>query len=175
MLDSATEDLLDHMEWADSLIWNVVLASPTAVTDIALKDRLYHIHVTQHAFLQVWLGLSTAQLPASNTFDMLSLGSWARSFYIEARHDKSWLSSDALDRRVPDSLLSKAKERLGVGSAEPKLVDTLIQVILHTTHHRGQVCTRLRELGCEPPLSEYFVWVWCGKPAADWSVQRAKS
>jgi len=169
MLEIAVQDLLDHMEWADSLIWNVVLASPTPIADLELKDRLYHIHVTQHAFLQVWLGLTAAQLAASNTFDMLSLGRWARSFYIEARGDKSWLNSDALDQLVPDSLLSKAEERLGVGSADPKMVDTLFQVILHTTHHRGQVCTRLRELNCEPPLTEYFVWVWRGKPPANWS------
>jgi uncharacterized damage-inducible protein DinB len=168
MLERAPDDLLYHMEWADSLIWSVVLASPAACADLGLKDRLYHIHVTQHAFLQVWRG-QIAQLPASNTFDMEGLARWARTFYSAALEDKSWLTTDALDQRVPDSLLSKAEERLGVGSAEPQMIDTLFQVILHSTHHRGQVCTRLRELGCEPPLSEYFVWVWRGKPRADWT------
>ena len=168
MLDSAAEDLLDHMEWADSLIWAAVLASPSACADLTLKERLYHIHVTQHAFLQVWTGL-ISQLPASNTFDdMEALARWARTFYSSARDDKEWLDSDALEQYVPDSLVSKAEERLGVGSASPKMSDTLIQVVLHTTHHRGQVCTRLRELDCEPPLSEYFVWVWRGKPMAKW-------
>ena len=48
------------------------------------------------------------------------------------------------------------------------MIDTVLQVVLHTTYHRGQINLRLRELGVEPPLTEYFVWTWRGKPAADW-------
>jgi uncharacterized damage-inducible protein DinB len=69
---------------------------------------------------------------------------------------------------VPDSLLRKAEARLGIGATTPTICDTVLQVVTHSTYHRGQVNARLRELGCDPPLTEYFVWVWRGKPAADW-------
>jgi len=166
-LESACDDLLSHMEWADAMIWSTVLGSSEARADLKLQDRLYHIHFTQHAFLQVWRELA-ADLPAPHTLDIVSLARWARTFHIEARADRSWLTADALGRRAPDTLVSKAEARLGVGAAWPAMSDTVLQVILHSTYHRGQVGTRLRELGCEPPLTEYFVWVWRGKPAADW-------
>ncbi len=43
-----------------------------------------------------------------------------------------------------------------------------VQVAMHSTHHRGQVAARLRELGVEPPMVDFIVWVWIGKPAAEW-------
>ena len=166
-ITGAVADLLDHMQWADALIWKTVFASPVAVADANLHDRLYHVHVTQHAFLQVWLGAST-NLPTPNTLDTASLAEWARSFYAEATADKLKFDEGALNRSVPDSLLNKAEERLGAGAIIPTISDTVLQVVTHSTYHRGQINTRLRELGCEPPLTEYFVWVWRGKPAPDW-------
>ena len=167
--ESATEGLLRHMEWAEALIWNTILSSPAAVDDPALKERLYHIHVTQHAFLRVWRGV-TGETPAADTLDMASLARWARAFHAQTTADTSWLSEAALDRQAPDSLVHKAEERLGPGTTLPTICDTVFQVVMHSAYHRGQVGTRLRELGCEPPLTEYFVWVWRGKPAAIWPV-----
>ena len=169
-LAATVADLLRQMEWADALIWRAVLSSPAAATDQALHDRLYHLHVTQHAFLQLWRGV-TAEIPLSNTLDIMSLALWAKGFHLEARPDKLELDAATLGRSVPDSLLSKAEARLGVGVTTPTICDTVLQVITHSTYHRGQVNTRLRELGCDPPLTEYFVWVWRGKPAADWQIQ----
>ena len=168
-LEDAAGDLLRHMEWADALIWTAVLESPVAATDRALQDRLYHIHVTQHAFLQVWRGLES-ELPAAATLDIRAMARWAQAFYAAATADTSWLGSDRLGDEVPDSLVSKAHARLGPGAMTPRIGDTLWQVVLHTAHHRGQASTRLREVGCDAPLLEYFVWVWQGKPAARWPV-----
>jgi uncharacterized damage-inducible protein DinB len=60
------------------------------------------------------------------------------------------------------------ESRLGRKAEEPSLGETLLQVVMHSTYHRGQVNTRLRELGGEPPLTDYIVWVWLGKPQPDW-------
>ena len=170
-LETTIADLLEHMQWADALIWKTVLSSTAAVADANLNDRLYHVHVTQHAFLQVWRGVSV-NMPMPNTLDTASLVEWARTFYAEATTDKLKFNDDALRRSVPDSLLSKAEERLGAGAMTPTIADTVLQVVTHSTYHRGQISTRLRELGCEPPLTEYFVWVWYGKPRADWPEEQ---
>jgi len=170
-LETTLADLLEHMQWADALIWKTVLSSTAAVADANLNDRLYHVHVTQHAFLQVWRGVSV-NMPMPNTLDTASLAEWARTFYAEATTDKLKFNDDALGRPVPDSLLSKAEERLGAGAMTPTIADTVLQVVTHSTYHRGQISTRLRELGCEPPLTEYFVWVWYGKPRADWPEEQ---
>ena len=61
----------------------------------------------------------------------------------------------------------ETKERWG--GAEPvRLADTILQVATHTGHHRGQVITRLRALGGDPPLVDFIVWVSAGKPDAIW-------
>ncbi len=46
--------------------------------------------------------------------------------------------------------------------------DAMLQVASHSTHHRGQLATRLRSLGAEPPTVDYIVWLWKGRPAAGW-------
>ena len=69
---------------------------------------------------------------------------------------------------VPDSVVQAATGRLGPGTMAPTVGETVVQVATHSAYHRGQICTRLRELGTEPPLTEYFVWVWHGKPGAEW-------
>jgi hypothetical protein len=166
-LAGTVADLLRQMEWADALIWQTVLSHPAATEDAVLHDRLYHVHVTQHAFLQLWRGV-TAEIPPANTLDMMSLALWAKGFHIEARPDKLVLDGATLGRSVPDSLVSKAEARLGIGTTTPTICDTVFQVVTHSTYHRGQINARLRELGCDPPLTEYFVWVWRGKLAADW-------
>jgi uncharacterized damage-inducible protein DinB len=48
------------------------------------------------------------------------------------------------------------------------LGESALQVILHTQHHRGQVCARLRQLGAEPPTVDFIVWLWAGRPNAAW-------
>ena len=49
--------------------------------------------------------------------------------------------------------------------------ETMLQVVSHGTHHRGQISTRLRELGVEPPLVDFIAWCWFGKPEADWPAE----
>ena len=48
------QQLCAHMEWADALMWKSVLASPLAPTSLDLRERIHHIHMVQHAYLQIW-------------------------------------------------------------------------------------------------------------------------
>jgi uncharacterized damage-inducible protein DinB len=62
-------------------------------------------------------------------------------------------------------------ERLLARPAAPHtLGESMLQVFLHSLHHRGQLCTRLRELDVEPPTVDFIVWLWAGRPAPDWSA-----
>ena len=44
--------------------------------------------------------------------------------------------------------------------------DILQHLTLHSAHHRGQLATRLRELGVAPPQVDYIFWVRGVKPDA---------
>jgi uncharacterized damage-inducible protein DinB len=165
-------DLMRHMEWADALVWKTVIASPSAATNEVIRDRLHHLHNTQHAFLQVWQK-PRQDLPGVNPLDVDidALARWARSFYERVVSDESTLNEESLHRRIPDSLLQKAEQGLGPGASLPGIGDTVLQVVLHSAYHRGQINKKLRELGCEPPLTEYFIWVWRGRPRPEWPLE----
>src|SRR5207247_11438382 len=43
------------MEWADARVWTSAFRAPPAITDPIIRDRLFHIHVVQWAFLHFCL------------------------------------------------------------------------------------------------------------------------
>jgi len=50
------------------------------------------------------------------------------------------------------------------------VAEALTQGAMHSQYHRGQNATRLRDLGGEPPTTDYIVWLWKGRPQADWAA-----
>lgn len=48
------------------------------------------------------------------------------------------------------------------------MAETMVQVSMQSTHHRGQVASHLRGLGITPPLTDFIAWVWLGKAAPEW-------
>lgn len=64
--------------------------------------------------------------------------------------------SQALDRelRLP---WAKRFEQPSQREAQPHTVaESVLQVALHTAHHRGQVCRHLRHVSGEPPLIDFI-------------------
>jgi uncharacterized damage-inducible protein DinB len=157
--------LFQHAEWADALVWNVALS--VGQEDADLKERLYHVHVVQWAYLWVWRGEPIAP-PAIDTFASLgAVRDWARRFYQELPSYLAGLPVDSAEREVRLPWADRLVERFG--TARPATwVETVLQVNLHGTYHRGQVNTRLRALGAEPPLTDFIAWVWMGRPAPSW-------
>src|ERR1051325_888786 len=77
------QELFRHMEWADAAVWTAVLAHAEAADNAALRDRLYHLHMVQRAFLQVWRGDDTTTTTPESFGDSVSLLDWARAYYME--------------------------------------------------------------------------------------------
>ena len=172
---SVLDDLMRHMEWADALVWDAVLASPAARSDAWLRERLGHVHETQYGFLQVWGG-SGADAAAPGGFeDAAAMASWARGGAAGLRSAAAALAEGRLGAEIPEALAAAAAVGLGPATGAASMADTVLQVVAHGLYHRGQIALRLRELGCEPPLTEYFVWVWRGKPAAQWPAGLSES
>ena len=48
------------------------------------------------------------------------------------------------------------------------VAEALVQVAMHTQHHRGQCMTRLKDFGGEPKNVDWIIWLWKQKPAARW-------
>lgn len=160
--------LFTHMEWADSLIWKSVSGTEAARQDRTVMERLHHIHVVQRIYLQMWLGQPNRGRELSAFNDLLEVHSWARDYYRDL-----WKFIESVDAEVfSQSVEFPWAEELvkWFGEARSATVqEAIVQVAMHTSHHRGQLCTMIRHLGGEPPLVDFIGWVWMGKPNAAWS------
>jgi uncharacterized damage-inducible protein DinB len=92
----------------------------------------------------------------------------ARAYYGELSTTLAALDEPALQRPIRVPGLRQYEERMRRRFDDPTLGQTMLQVVTHSAHHRGQVNARLREIGAEPPLVDYIAWVWFARPAPEW-------
>ncbi|MBD0372420.1 MAG: DinB family protein [Pyrinomonadaceae bacterium] len=161
-------ELYRHMEWADVKVWTAVLARHEAADASSLKERLYHIHMVQRAFMKVWRGDQFKLVTADSFPDLRSLLGWARENYAELNEYLGDFTNVDLEKPVVMPWIEMFEARLGRKAEAPTFHETLLQVAMHSTYHRGQVSTKLREIGGEPPLTDFIVWVWSAKPQPEW-------
>jgi uncharacterized damage-inducible protein DinB len=150
-------DLLAHMQWADATVWSAVRR--LGKEDADLHDRLRHLHGTQWAFLQLWRSERVTFDPPAD------LREWAHSYYVELAEFFASVDAAALDRPVKMPWADRFARR----TADPTtLGETMLQISSHSSYHRGQVNTRIRQMGGEPPLVDYIAWLWLGRSVATW-------
>src|SRR5437667_3045425 len=135
------------MEWADAVEWKAIRS--LAGEDVALRDKVHHLHVVQRAFFAIWNAHSADLNDLFASRDLIALQSWAREYHAQVTPFIAGLKHEDLSRKVH---LPWA-ERFGQRAEDPMLGETMIQVAMHSQYHRGQINTRLRELGAEPRWS----------------------
>ena len=159
---SYLDELYAHQEWADAEHWRAFEAHATALADKAIRARLLHIHQVQYAY--VWIaGTRAAQFEFRKIEDfptMADLKQYARQGHAQMIAIVKAATEKQLD------------ETLEIPWFQPPLKvsvrHALMQAAMHSHYHRGQNATRLRELGGEPPMTDFILWVRDGKPAAKW-------
>lgn len=162
-------DLYHHMEWADARLWTALFESNVACSEEVLHGRFHHNHVVQHAFLRLWQGnADSTSFPDFD--DAPSLMRYGRSSFEPAYMYLATQTESTVSEtmRLPESWLAMISEQLGQRPEISTIAETVLQVVLHTTHHRGQISARLRELTVTPPTVDYITWVWLGRPAVVW-------
>jgi len=160
-------DLYRHMEWADALLWSAVTDAGAATADAKVRATLYHVHLVQHAFLRTWRG-DAMETPFPTFEELPGMMAWGRMFHHQAAAFIEALEAEDLARPMPVAWSATVEAAIGQPPETTTIGDTVLQVALHSIHHRGQLNVRLRELGATPPLLDYIAWIWYGRPAADW-------
>lgn len=157
--------LLRHAEWADALVWKEVLRAGRE--DGELREKLHHLHQVQWVYLQLWRRKPYSPRALEELESLVAIRDWAREYYSQLPPLLETLSEADLTGELSIPWADRLVERFG--RALPATVgESLLQVSLHSSYHRGQVNRRLRELGGEPPLTDYIAWVWTDRPSADW-------
>ena len=160
-------ELFSHMQWADASVWKAIDGvAPSEAPD--LHQLLYHLHVVQLAFLQMFHEKKVDVPPHAGFAALSDIRKWAIGNYGELDSFVHNLDASQLDatRHLPwGKRIAESFER---EFTEITLHDMLLQVPSHSTYHRGQVNMKIRTLGGTPPLVDYIAWAAIGKPPAQW-------
>jgi uncharacterized damage-inducible protein DinB len=162
-----TRILFAYTEWADAMVWTAMLRESSFSADERLREYLFHIHTVQHLFLSVWRG-GPLTAPPNEAKSVTSLLTLARSTHSDLTSFLTSLDEDLLSQNIQLPWAGRFTELTGKEPAPITLGETLLQVANHSTYHRGQINSRLREIGGTPPMTDFIAWVGLGKPGADW-------
>ena len=157
-------DLARHMTWADATVWQAVMATPQAASDRKTADTLHHIHLVQHIFLQAWTRAPFAVRQRDEFSKIEEIVSWGLEGHRGVLAFVDGATASELEQEFRMPWAAHFEQSSGQPAAAHTLGESMLQVFLHTQHHRGQVCARLREAGGVPPTVDFIVWLWSGRP-----------
>jgi uncharacterized damage-inducible protein DinB len=153
-------ELLAYNDWANGRLVAALerLTTEQSSQTIAssfpsLRETLAHIATAEWFWLHRWLGENPEGAPA-----------WASSGSLaELRPALTGVQSDraALLERLSDDTLAEPAPYRDPGGTEhrQRLGDQMRHVVNHSTYHRGQAATQLRQLGEVPPGTDLILYL----------------
>src|ERR1051326_9027901 len=132
-------DLMAHAEWANAVffhIWDKSLARDHE----ELRQRVGHIIGVQSGFLAILTGQAPGMPPKGPPPSYEALKARAIACHAGLRDFVNALDADKLATKVTIPWFPEPPCILTVAEA-------LVQVAMHSQHHRGQCMTRLKDFG----------------------------
>src|ERR1700730_17279059 len=153
-------DLLTHAEWANAVFFHAWGKSPARDHE-EMRSRVGHIVGVQDGFLAVLRGDTPGGPPGGAPAFFEELKTRAIACHAGLRQFAAGLEAQTLSRTVRIPWFPEPPCIITVAEA-------LVQVGLHTQHHRGQCMTRLKDFGGQPQNVDWIIWLWKQKPTAPW-------
>jgi uncharacterized damage-inducible protein DinB len=145
----ANRKLLD----AVSLLTHEELTRDMSTSYKSVLGTLLHIFWAEWVWLERCLGRSPGEheLPVADLRDAAAVGARWRSLESDQQRFVETLTADALARRI-------AYRNFAGEPWEYTLAHMLQHVVNHSSYHRGQVVTLLRQLGRQPPMTDFLFY-----------------
>ncbi|MGE5457533.1 MAG: DinB family protein [Methanococcaceae archaeon] len=160
--------LFKHMSWADAKVWDTVLGNNQAAGEKKIKELLYHLHLVQRAFFRIWKN-EPANVPQESSFkNLYELANWGYEYHKRLSQFLTEIPSLDQDLIIEIPWTKRAEAFMGRKAEPVTLGETMLQAIMHSTYHRGQINIKLREIGGEPVPVDFIMWLYLGKPDAEW-------
>lgn len=141
--------MLHYDAWAFSKITEAF--EHQHITDEKCLAWLSHIVWTYRHWLERFQkGTSTSPIWETRSLDEIK--KLYQQVYSELEHFIADQSGSTLQENISYSN-SKGQK------FEQPLEDLVIHVFNHATHHRGQIVSRLRDMGYQPPRTDYVVYM----------------
>jgi uncharacterized damage-inducible protein DinB len=154
-------DLMAHAEWANAVFFGAWAGSPCRDLE-EMRRRVGHIVGVQHGFLSILRGENPGSPPTGAPPFIEEIKNRARVVHAGLREFAAGLDAEGLVQTV----------RIPWFPEPPCIVtitEALVQVAMHSQHHRGQCMTRLKDFGGQPQNVDWIIWLWKQKPSAPWS------
>jgi uncharacterized damage-inducible protein DinB len=153
--------LMAHAEWANAVFFQTWGKSPARDHE-EMRHRVGHIVGVQDGFLSVLRGQPPGTPPTGPPSSYDELKTRAAASHTALGEFAAVLHTVEMSRIVQIPWFPDPPCVITVEEA-------LVQVAMHTQHHRGQCMTRLKDLGGEPKNVDWIIWLWKGKPQGRWS------
>ncbi|MGQ0635734.1 MAG: DinB family protein [Planctomycetaceae bacterium] len=154
-------ELVAHSEWANAIFFQTWGKSPARDHE-ELRRRVAHIVGVQDGLLAVVRGETAAGPPDGPPPTYDDLKARAQASHAQLREFAAALDAQAMSLTVRVPWFPEPPCVITVAQA-------LVQIAMHSQHHRGQCMTRLKDFGGEPKNVDWIIWLWKQKPAGRWS------
>ncbi|MFA6955425.1 MAG: DinB family protein [Thermoanaerobaculia bacterium] len=152
-------DLYNYTEWANERIASALLPLSSETfnrfwggSHPSLRDAFSHIVASEWAWLERWHGVNPKEPPgwmdgteAAPLVEEMRRVNARRASYLRG------LTDGDLDATLAFTFMS------GKAGAH-RLSDLLVHVANHSTYHRGQVASMLRQAGVVPPATDFVYY-----------------
>ncbi len=153
-------ELYEYNRWANERVLDAAagLSAEAYARDLgssfpSVRDTLVHVFAAEWVWLSRWQGTSPAGLPADWE---LSTVEALRTRWAEVERERAALLAGLGDAELDRTVAYRNTKGEPFTSS---LGQMLRHVVNHSTYHRGQVTTMLRQLGAEPvgtDLIQYY-------------------
>ena len=157
--------LFNYTEWANGLVMDAAAKLPpeslhrdVCCSHQSIFGTLLHMAGAEWIWLERWNGRSPGKAEAWSRWstdscnDLLVLKNRWTELVEERTHYVSQLDEPRLAEELSFKLLS------GDPSSMP-LISQMQHVVNHATMHRGQVVGMIRQLGMEPPATDFIFYL----------------
>ena len=159
-------DLYAYGIWANARTFDAVIAAPPGVADApvvssfpSIRATLAHLVGAEWIWLRRWLGESPREAPVWTTRD--DVESLRRHLGAVEAERADWLAG----LTAADLTRVVAYRNLAGDSFADPLAGLLRHVVNHSSYHRGQVTTLLRQAGLSAPNTDLITYIRL-RPAA---------
>jgi uncharacterized damage-inducible protein DinB len=154
--------LFAYDKWANQRLLSAVRLLPgseftreLAASFGSVKGTFVHILDGEWHWLQLWQGKPRSKRPAPE--DFADAAAVADAFPELEQGQQEFVNT------LTDSLL---QVRWQIKDGEYALASLIQHVVNHSTYHRGQISTLLRQLGHTPPATDYRPFLDATRPGA---------
>jgi uncharacterized damage-inducible protein DinB len=152
-------DLIRYNDWANERMMEAIRSvseesrrSPITSSFGSLRETLGHMVSAEWIWLQRWNGQSPATAPGWVASD--STDRFLERLADIRKQRLTWLWE--LDEAAFEKPIEYSN--LAGNTYRNSLADLIRHVVNHSTYHRGQLATQLRQLGQVPPSTDFIVY-----------------